>query len=193
MTQPHALIVFESMFGNTAAVAAAVADGLREGGVLVAVRHVAEAAALDDVAPELLVVGAPTHAFSLSRPATRAEAVAKGAPAAAGRTGMREWLGAAGRRSGTGRVAVAFDTRVASVRRLPLSAARSATRMLRHKGYARVLSCEGFAVADVRGALLPGELVRARQWGARLAGELEVSRPAPTTRSSYPTVDPNGW
>jgi hypothetical protein len=193
MTQPHALIVFESMFGNTAAVAEAVGDGLRSGGVLVAVRRVAEAAALDDVAPELLVVGAPTHAFSLSRPSTRADAVAKGAPAGVARTGVREWLGAAGRGSGTGRVAVAFDTRVASVRRLPLSAAGCASRLMRRKGFARVLKPQGFVVADVRGELLPGELLRAREWGARLADELGVSRSEPTTRPSYPTADPNGW
>jgi len=193
MAQPHALIVFESMFGNTAAVAEAVAEGLRAEGVLVAVRHVAEAAALDDVAPELLVVGAPTHAFSLSRPSTRADAVAKGAPTQVVRTGVREWLSAGDTRSGTGRDAVAFDTRAATVRRLPLSAAGTASRLLRRKGFARVLRPQGFVVADVRGDLLPGELVRAREWGRRLAEELRVSRSAPTTRPTYPTADPNGW
>ena len=41
---------------------------------------------------DLLVVGAPTHAFSLSRPGTREEAVRQGAPAEHARTGIPEWL-----------------------------------------------------------------------------------------------------
>lgn len=192
MTQFHALIVVESMFGNTAAVAEAVADGLRTAGVTTEVRRVNDAPACDDVAPDLLVLGGPTHAFSLSRSSTRAEAVAKGAPEEVTETGLREWLGAAGRSAGTGRCAVAFDTRVAKVRRLPLSAAGAATRQLRRKGFADVLHPEGFVVADIMGELLDGELARARDWGVRLARELELRRSGPTTRSSSRTVDPNG-
>ena len=75
----RALLVYESMFGSTQAVAAAVADGLRAEGVeteLVDVRH---APAAREAAFDLLVVGAPTHAFSLSRPSTRQDAVRQGA------------------------------------------------------------------------------------------------------------------
>jgi hypothetical protein len=156
------------------------------------VRRVTDAPACDDVAPDLLVLGGPTHAFSMSRSSTRAEAVAQGAPTEVTENGLREWLGAAGRTAGTGRFAVAFDTRVAKVRRLPLSAAGAATRQLRRKGFAGVFPPEGFVVADVKGELLDGELGRARDWGTRIAGELELRRSVPTTRSSSPTVDPNG-
>jgi flavodoxin len=191
MTQLNALIVFESMFGNTAAVAEAVAEGLRSAGVTTDLRRVTDAPACDDAAPDLLVVGAPTHALSLSRSSTRADAVAKGAPEGVAETGLREWLGAAGRSSGTGRCAVAFDTRIAKVRRLPLSAAGAATRQLRRKGFADVLHPEGFVVADIMGELLDGELARARDWGVRLAREVELKRSGPTTQPSSP-VDPSG-
>jgi hypothetical protein len=155
-------------------------------------RRVTEAPACDDVAPDLLVLGGPTHALSMSRSSTRADAAAQGAADDVVATGLREWLAAAGRRSGTGRSAVAFDTRVAKVRRLPLSAAGAATRQLRRKGFADVLHPEGFVVADIKGDLLDGELARARDWGVRLAREVELRRSGPTTRASSRTVDPNG-
>ena len=60
-----AVVVFESMFGNTGTVAAAIADGLAahaEVSLVNVANPVAELA--QDV--DLLVVGAPTHAFGLS-------------------------------------------------------------------------------------------------------------------------------
>ena len=91
--RPHALVVVESMFGNTEQVARAVAAGLADGGVDASVVDVA--AAPVDLPPDvdLLVLGSPTHAFSLSRPATRADAVRQGAPPERAVTGLREWLG----------------------------------------------------------------------------------------------------
>src|SRR3954451_15274821 len=88
-----ALVVYESMFGNTEKVAAAVARGLQLEDVDTGLVEVSSAAS--DIAPDVdvLVVGAPTHAFALSRPKTRAEAVQKGAPVERTRLGMREGLG----------------------------------------------------------------------------------------------------
>lgn len=164
----RALVVFESMFGSTEAVARAVADGLRD---LVAAEVVR--AGPDATLPEgldLLVVGGPTHAFGMSRPATRASAGQQGADAvvAAG-PGLREWL-AAERPAGALAVA-AFDTRIRK-RGVPGSAARAAERRLR-RGGARVLApAESFWVADTAGPLLEAEQDRARRWGHRLAEEL---------------------
>ena len=69
-----ALVVFESIYGNTKLVAEAVAHGLSES-IEVEVLEVGSAPL--HLAPEvaLLVVGAPTHAFGLSRPNTRHDAV----------------------------------------------------------------------------------------------------------------------
>ena len=71
------------MFGNTATVAEAVAASLTAEGMSVTCVDVADAPPLESVEADLLVVGAPTHAFSLSRPGTREEAVRQGAPAGA--------------------------------------------------------------------------------------------------------------
>lgn len=91
-----ALVVHESMFHNTATIAEVVARGLAGEGMNVTCVDVAEAPRLADVEADLLVVGAPTHAFSLSRPGTRQDAVRQGAPAEHARTGIREWLAALG-------------------------------------------------------------------------------------------------
>ena len=79
----RALVVFESMFGNTEKVAGAVARGLQLEGVdagLVEVHAAPHRLAAD---LDLLVVGGPTHAFGMSRASTRADAVRQGAPSAA--------------------------------------------------------------------------------------------------------------
>ena len=166
----RALVVFESMFGNTEQVARAIAVGIAET-MDVQVVGVSGAEVPADGAP-LLVVGAPTHAFSLSRPLTRADANRQGAHSDPD-LGLREWL----ERLGAGRhaeVAAAFDTRFRQGRHLPGSAARKAAKVLRHKGY-RVAACESFYVEDTAGPLVVGELARATAWGRGLASRLPES------------------
>ena len=64
------LVVVESSFGNTRAVAEAITEGLGPGTVLVDVGE-----APDDLSGfDLVVVGGPTHAFGMSRPSTRDDA-----------------------------------------------------------------------------------------------------------------------
>ena len=78
------LIVVESMFGNTRKVADAVMLGVSTGLPAesdITVLDVGQAP--QRLAPEIgfLVVGAPTHAFGMSRPSTRKSAVDQGAKA----------------------------------------------------------------------------------------------------------------
>lgn len=61
-TTTTALVVYESMFGNTARAAGAVAHGLREAGVRVDVVEVDAAPTALPEGLDLLVVAAPTHA-----------------------------------------------------------------------------------------------------------------------------------
>jgi hypothetical protein len=87
------LVVFESMFGNTAQIAEAVAGGLAGAGAPgVAVVAVDETPRKppDDV--DLVVVGGPTHAFGMTRPRTRQDAAARPGAVSTGRTGIREGL-----------------------------------------------------------------------------------------------------
>jgi hypothetical protein len=163
------LVMYESMFGNSERVAHAVAEGLRET-VEVLVHDVTTAHPGDipgDV--DLLVVGGPTHALSMSRPATREDAIRQGAGQGLASRGLREWLeGLSGDLHGL--EFAAFDTRVSRVRRLPGSAARSATRVLRRHGGRMLVTPESFFVDDVPGPLDPDEVARARAWGRHLAG-----------------------
>src|SRR5947199_3704204 len=106
----RAVVVFESMFGNTRTIAEAVADGIS---TLLPVDLVevgrAPRVLPDDVA--LLVVGGPTHAFGMSRPDTRRTALTEaGRDLESVRTGLREWL-ASLRLTLVGTAVATFDTR----------------------------------------------------------------------------------
>jgi hypothetical protein len=166
--EPRALVVFESMFGNTEQVARALAGGLQAEGIPTRVVDVATAPTDLPRTVELLVVGAPTHAFSLSRPKTRIDAIRQGADLSKGATGLREWLESA-RPSPDRPVHVAvYDTRVSKARRLPAAGPRTA-RLARRQGFAAVDRPVPFLVKDIKGPLLEGELDRAASWGRALA------------------------
>jgi len=158
-----AVVVVESMFGNTRAIADTVAEVLGASFARVDVLDVADAPlVLDGVG--LLVVGAPTHAFGLSRPSTRQSARQQGSTASADR-GLREWLDEL-ERPAEPIPAAAFDTRI----RTPFptgSAARGVRRRLRRCGF-DVLPVASFVVGSTSGPLLDGELARARRWAATL-------------------------
>lgn len=163
------LVVFESMWGNSRQVAEAAAEGLGDD---VPVVSVSEAPVPLPEEVDTLVVGGPTHAFSMSRATTRQEAGSQGADEGETTGGIREWLKALPPCDHL-RVAT-FDTRVASVRHLPGSAAKAAAREVRRRHLGRVIATESFYVADTAGPLLDGELDRARAWGI----SLEVGRRA---------------
>lgn len=169
MPRLSALVVYESMFGNTASIAQAVAEGLTLECVDVTLTAVSQAPPLDVVVHDLVVVGAPTHAFSLSRPATRAEAVRHGASAALAEAGVREWLVAGRHPADEERLAACFDTRVTKVRRLPKAASTREARMLIRAGFWIIDKPSAFLVEDLKGPLVAGELERARAWGRRIA------------------------
>jgi hypothetical protein len=164
-----ALVVVESVFGNTRRIAEAVVDGLGQR-VHARVVDVAEAADLADGA-DLLVVGGPTQAFGMTRPATRRSAAEQaGDGAVAAQVGLREWLETLDG-VGQGRLAAAFDTRVDHPR-MPGSAAAGAARKLRHLGYRMVTGPESFRVSGTTGPLVGGELERARMWGSGLVARI---------------------
>lgn len=166
----RALVVFESMFGNTRDVAAAVAEGLGSH-LSVDLVEVGSAPTEIDAEVSLLVVGGPTHAFGMSRPETRRSAADKATgPVVSGRIGLRDWLAALAR-SSDGAAAATFDTRV-SKPRAPGSAARKAERRLRRMGFDIVAAAANFWVTGVEGSLVDGELERARRWGEQIGSDL---------------------
>lgn len=168
-----ALVIFESAYGNTHAVAEAVAEGIREGDVQASVVPVAGASSELTRQADLLVVGGPTHARGMSRPGTRRSAVRAAArsgsgltldPAASGPS-VRDWLSQLDRR---GVLGAAFGTRLGGPVFLTGSAAAGIARQLRRQGVRELAAPRSFVVTKTA-ELRPGELARAREWGTRLA------------------------
>ncbi len=170
----RALVVYESMFGNTRDVALAIGDGLAACGAVVDLEDAGSAPSESTPPVDLLVVGAPTHAFGLPKHQTRAEAGRRlgGAQPISDGDGVREWIERA--HLPKGQPTATFDTKI-SRPRLPGSAARAAARRLRDRG-AAIIGTQTFRVADVEGPLVEGEIPRARAWAAGLVIEAAVHR-----------------
>lgn len=173
----HAVVVYESMYGNTHLIAEAIGDGLGaryEAVVLPVSKAMTEP--LDEAG--LLVVGGPTHAWTVSRPNTRRAAVMAAnkpgsglhlEPEAEG-LGLRDWFGSLNRVPG--HAAAAFDTRFRSM--FSGGAARGIARQLHRAGYDLAAKPEGFLVTKAN-TLVEGERMRARAWGEQLAALVPVS------------------
>ncbi len=153
-----AMIVYDSFFGNTEKIAAAIAEGLGSAPDVTVTR-------VGDVQPAqlqglaLLVVGSPTRAFRPS-PATLTFL-----------TGLAE-----GSLAGT--LVAAFDTRSAPEKtpgflkflmRIFGYAAKPIGDRLAAKGGRLAAAPEGFAVLGSEGPLKDGEVERATAWGKTLA------------------------
>jgi hypothetical protein len=166
-----AVVVYESLWGNTAQVARAVAEGLGPG---------ARALRTDEAGPdavvsaELVVAGAPVLGFKLSSPKMR-DAIrqnpGKGPAPDLSCPPLCDWL-----ESLTPAASVrgaAFDTRV----RGPFGkGAPEIARRLEAAGYRQLAEPEGFIVKGKHGPMRDGELERAREWGRQLARALQERR-----------------
>lgn len=160
-----AVVVYESLWGNTAAIATAIAAGLGGG---TRALSTAEALAEELVGVDLIVAGSPVLAFKLPtdkiRESLRTTPPDAPRPADLSHPSMRSWL--ATLPPGSGRAA-AFDTQV----RGPFGSAGPAIgKALEATGYRQLAKPVGFGVAGKYGPLRDGELERARRWGAELAG-----------------------
>jgi hypothetical protein len=174
----RALVIFESMFGNTREIARAIAEGIGptlEADIIDAGDAPAEIGA--DVA--LIVVGGPTHAHGMSTPASRADSGRRAGDALVSRgDGMREWLDTV-RPVATPVAAAVFDTRIKGPGFLWGSAAKPAAKRLASLGFQLIVEPEDFIVGGPTGPLFdrlePGEIERARAWGADLAQRVGVT------------------
>src|SRR6516162_7545370 len=114
--QMRAVIIYESMYGNTHAIADAIAQGLEPGNQVTVVPVAGATEELLDGA-DLVVVGGPTHVHGMSRASTRKSAVEQAHKGAGGPVleagvtadgpGLRDWFGSLGQISAE---AAAFDT-----------------------------------------------------------------------------------
>lgn len=167
-----AVVVYESLFGNTAAVAEAIAVGLR-GSYEVEVMRVQQASPEPLAAAEFLVVGAPTHGHGLPSPGSRKSAaqreqlppdVVGSGDTTAGVRELLTWLSPS-----PGQVAAAFDTRLGWPRFLSGAASKGIARRLRSAGFTLAAPPQSFVVAGAEGPMRDGEIERASTWGRELA------------------------
>jgi hypothetical protein len=170
----RALVVYESLFGNTAEIANGIAEGLRARWLQVAIHPVTQVTPQETAGADLLVVGGPTHAHGMSRAPTRTAGAADKAntyPEPTVESGLREWLDEL---PGTGdRTAAAFDTRLNKSILLTGSAAKGIAKRLRRRGFQPLAGPESFFVTTDN-ELEPGESERARRWGIELAERVAV-------------------
>ena len=159
-----AAVVYESLWGNTAAIAGAIAEGIGpEARAVPLIEASAEAVAGAD----LIVAGAPLLGFSLPTDGMRKSIGrdpkhAQKPPDLSGPS-LRSWLAALPK--GTGRSA-AFETRF---KWSPGSATGAIIKGLEKAGYHRIAKDQRFIVKGTYGPLADGELERAKAWGAELA------------------------
>ncbi|HLH82018.1 MAG TPA: flavodoxin domain-containing protein [Trebonia sp.] len=171
----RAVVVYESMYGNTHRVADAIGAGLGTA-FDVSVVPVSRAGPAVLAGADLVVAGGPTHMHGMTRAATRKAAVeAAGKPGSrleldpdAPGPGLREWLGSLGRYPVR---AAAFDTRMPGPAALTGRAATGIARLLRARGLAVAVKPESFVVTR-ENRLEPHETARAREWGAALAAAI---------------------
>jgi hypothetical protein len=173
----RAVVIYESMYGNTHLIADAIGAGLR---TAFDVRVVPVSQARPEViaGADLVVVGGPTHIHGMSRASTRKAAV-KAAdkpvgglevePDALG-PGLREWFGWLGRYPVR---AAAFDTRLHGHATLTGRAGKGIAHRLHQHGFVLVAEPTSFLVTK-QDRLEPQEQDRARDWGTQLAA---ASRP----------------
>lgn len=140
-----ALIVYDSVYGNTEKIAKAVAEAITPSNE-VKVLRVGDANPLELASVNLLIVGSPTHA---------------GRPVPA----VQDFLKKVPELSLKGISVAAFDTRISKkiVGVFGYAAGRIAGN-LKKKGGTLIASPEGFFVTGGQGPLREGELERAAGW-----------------------------
>ena len=164
MSTMKAIVVYESHWGNTAAIARAIAEGI---GPEARALSTAEATGGAIAGADLIVAGAPLLGFSLPTDSMLKNIGASAArdtrPPDLSHPSMRSWL--EGLPRGSGRAA-AFETRIWWS---PGSAAKTILDKLEAVGYRPAAKAERFIVKGKYGPLRDGELERAKAWGAGLA------------------------
>lgn len=169
-----AIVVYESHWGNTAAIAHAIAEGI---GPDARALTTAEAVSATVAGVDLIVAGAPVIAFGLPTEGMRkqiaADASKAPSPPDVSHPALRSWLETLP--SGRGSSA-AFETRIWWSPRGATGAIESG---LKRAGYRVVTKAMRFIVAGAYGPLRDGELERARQWGMELAQALRARQPLP--------------
>lgn len=161
----NAIVVYESLWGNTANFARAIAEGIGP-----SARALSTADATRDVVAgaDLIVAGAPLMQFMLPTDEARQNLAQRGQagqpfPPDLSKPSMRNWLKGLPR----GKCAfAAFETRI----RLTLGdVTKSIGKEMEGLGYHQIVKGEQFMLKGIFGPPKDGEMERAKAWGASLA------------------------
>ncbi|MCJ7752002.1 MAG: flavodoxin domain-containing protein, partial [Armatimonadetes bacterium] len=136
----RAVIVYDTLHGNTEQIANAIAEGFAGVGEVVS-RKAADARPEDIQSADILVAGCPVHGWNISMP-------------------MIECLDSLGARRFEGMPAAAFDTKFRHL--LAGGAAKKIAARLKKLGFSLIADPQSFFVSGMKGPLRPGELDRAR-------------------------------
>ena len=183
----RAVVVYESMSGNTHQIATAIGDGITEV-MPVTVTSVPDATACLIAGVDVIVAGGPTPVHGMSLARTREEARKTATESVgdhhvdddAARIGVREWLEAL---PTTHAMAAAFDTRTDIPRTVSGAASGHIDHALRRRGL-RVVTAPMSFLADSSNHLESSELARARAWGIDIAHDA-MSTDAADTNSAH--------
>lgn len=168
----RAVVIYESMYGNTHTIADAIGRGLAAGNE-VTVAPVAEATPELLDGADLVVAGGPTHVHGMSGARSRQAAGEAAGKDGSGLTlephaqepGLRDWFGTLGTIHGRG---AAFDTRIDGPVMLTGRASKTIAKLLSQHGLTELAPAQSFLVTKDN-HLRPGEEDRAEQWGRELA------------------------
>lgn len=187
--EQSAIVVVESHFGNTVAVADSIAAALRAAGIQTALWLAHDAQLVIPPDTTLVLLAAPSHDGALSTPISRKTAAGLGAKDSTDTFGMRDWI----ERTSGGR-----DRRLIAIGTAPKaeveegvgSGVRETIDLAVHHGFSWVEEGPTFGVLGVAGPLAPGELRRAREWAVQLVEE--VAGPAMVTQATRAESHDNG-
>ena len=160
-----AVVVYESLWGSTAAAARAIAEGIGGGTPALSTAEATPAAIAE---ADLIVVGSPVLGFGAPSDkmleGIRANPGNGPKPPDLSQPPMATWLASVP--PGAGRGATAFETRV----RGPFGhATKAIMQALEGAGYRPLGHPKGFIVKGRYGPLRDGELEKATEWGVELA------------------------
>jgi hypothetical protein len=167
-----AVVVYESIWGNTAILARAIGQGL---GIETQVLSTIEASPDAIADADLLVLGAPVHSYGLPEFVTiqagrDPEVGADGAIPTTEFRLMRDWIGGL---SSPGTPVAVFEIRIGKLE--GEGGAREVIEALFARGYSLIVPAESFQMerfplaSGPGGWIGPEEFDRAREWGGLLA------------------------
>jgi flavorubredoxin len=166
-----AIVVYESLWGNTAAIARAIAEGLGPGARALST---GEATAEAIAGADLMVAGAPVFGFRLATEESlqnvRLSPGVGAPPPNMTNPAMRSWLEElAELPPRTNGHCAAFET---GLRWSPGGATSSIIQGMERAGFTSLDKGKRFVVKGRFGPLRDGEIERAREWGTELAASL---------------------